>query len=205
MLLNRFEKALMNNPVRSAFQRHLEVPQLLRMGGPAPGALALEVGCGRGVGIELILERFGAERVEAFDLDPKMVALARRRLAHLGDAVCVNEGDVCAIRAEDARYDAVFDFGIVHHVPRWRDGLAEIYRVLKPGGRFYAEEVFERAMAHPVVRRLLDHPAEDRFDLGNLCQALGECGFAVRAKRDLWGLGGFVVASKPEDAIAAGE
>jgi ubiquinone/menaquinone biosynthesis C-methylase UbiE len=198
VLLNRFEKALMNNPVRSAFQRHFEAPRLLRMGGPAPGALALEVGCGRGVGIELILGCFGAERVEAFDLDPHMVALARRRLARFGDAVCVNEGDVCAIQAEDARYDVAFDFGIVHHVPRWRDALAEIYRVLKPGGRFYAEEVFERAMAHPAVRWLFDHPEEDRFDLGDLCQALSECGFAVQAKRDLWGMGGFVVASKPE-------
>ena len=200
MLLNRVEKALMNNPIRSAFQRHLEAPQLLRMGGRVPGARVLEVGCGRGVGTELILERFGAERVDAFDLDPDMVALARRRLARFGDAVSVSEGDVCDIRAEDARYDAAFDFGIIHHVPNWRAALAEIHRVLKPGGRFYAEEIFERALAHPAMRWLLEHPRDDRFDLGSFCGALEKCGFAVRAQRGVWGIGGFFVAVKSEES-----
>jgi hypothetical protein len=69
---------------------------------------------------------------------------------------------------------------------------------LKPGGRFYAEEVFERVLAHPAARRLFDHPGEDRFDLGSFCEALVECGFALEAKRDVWGLGGFIVAVKPE-------
>jgi trans-aconitate methyltransferase len=41
----------------------------------------LEIGCGRGVGTEIILERFGARRVFAFDFDPTMVKRARRRLA----------------------------------------------------------------------------------------------------------------------------
>jgi ubiquinone/menaquinone biosynthesis C-methylase UbiE len=197
MLLNRIETALMNNPVRAACQRHLEAPQLLRMGGRVPGPLALEVGCGRGVGSELIVERFGAERVDAIDLDPQMVALARQRLARFGAAVHVEVGDVCALPAEAAHYDAVFDFGIIHHVPNWRAALAEIHRVLKPGGRFYAEEVFERALANPAMRRLLEHPREDRFDLDSFCAALVAVGFSVQAKRDVWGLGGFVVAAKP--------
>jgi len=198
VLLNRIETALMNNPVRAACQRHLEAPQLLRMGGRVPGPLALEVGCGRGVGTELILERFGAERVDAIDLDPRMVELARRRLERFGGAVHVEVGDVCALPAEADRYDAIFDFGIIHHVPSWRGALAEIRRVLKPGGRFYAEEVFERALASPALRRLLEHPREDRFDLDGFCTALAAVGLAVQAKRDVWGLGGFVVAERPE-------
>jgi predicted O-methyltransferase YrrM len=40
----------------------------------------LEVGRGRGVGSEVILDRLGAERVTAFDLDEAMVEHARRRL-----------------------------------------------------------------------------------------------------------------------------
>ena len=196
MLLNRLEKVLMNNPVRAAFQRHLEAPQLLRLGGPLAGGVALEVGCGRGVGIELILERFGAERVEAFDLDPQMVALARRRHASRGDAVRVSEGDASAIEAEDARYDAVFDFGILHHVPRWRDAIGEIHRVLKPGGRFFAEEVSERALENPVIRRLLDHPREDRFDFDEFCGELTARDFSLCGAREVLGLGGFVVAAK---------
>jgi ubiquinone/menaquinone biosynthesis C-methylase UbiE len=141
MLLNRFEYHFMNNPVRAAVQRHVEARRLLRMGGPVRGGRALEIGCGRGVGAGIVLDQFGAGSVEAFDLDQRMVRLARKRLARRGRRACVWTGDASAIPAPDETYDAVFDFGIVHHIPQWRDALAEVWRVLKPGGRFYAEEV----------------------------------------------------------------
>ncbi len=81
MKLNAIETALMNNPLREAIQRRFEARRLLEMGGPMRGGRALEVGCGRGVGVELILDRFGATEVDALDLDPEMVERARRRLA----------------------------------------------------------------------------------------------------------------------------
>src|SRR5207245_2589090 len=90
------------------------------------------------------------------------VALAQRRLARRDARVFV--GDATRIAADDATYDAVFDFGIIHHVPQWRDALREIHRVLKPGGRFYAEEVLDRFIFNPLVIHLLDHPLSDRFD-----------------------------------------
>ena len=197
MLLNRIEKALMNNPVRAAIQRRFEAPRLLAMGGPMTGGRALEIGCGRGVGTELILERFGVERVDAFDLDPDMVARARRRLRRFGDRVRLWTGDVTAIDAPPGHYDAVFDFAIIHHVPRWRDAVAEVIRVLRPGGRFYAEEVMARFIRHPVWRRLLDHPLDDRFDVGQFRRGLEESGFRVHASRELWGDFGWFVAERP--------
>ena len=196
MLLNRVEKALMNNPVRAAIQRRYEVPRLLRLGGRMPGGVALELGCGRGVGTELILERCGADRVDAFDLDPDMVARAERRLRRFGDRVRVWVGDVTAIDAPDAAYDAVFDFGMIHHVPRWRDALREIARVLRPGGRLYAEEVLAKFILHPVWRRLLDHPLHDRFDHPTFRQALVDEGFAIVAAQELYGDFGWYVADR---------
>jgi len=89
MILNRCEFLLMNNPLRAAVQRHLEARYFLRMGGPQPGAKALEIGCGRGVGVELLLDVFGASAVDAFDLDPRMIALAQRRLSSRGNRVRV--------------------------------------------------------------------------------------------------------------------
>ena len=134
MLLNAVEKALMNNPVRAAVQRHFEAKRLLDLGGAVAGGKALEVGCGRGVGVEIILDLFGAGSVDAFDLDPDMVARARARHAAKGSQVRLWVGDADQIQAEDATYDAVFDFAIIHHVPAWRTALREIARVLKPGG-----------------------------------------------------------------------
>lgn len=147
MLLNRVEKALMNNPLRAALQRHYEAPLLERLGGRLPGKRALEIGCGRGIGTEIILRRFAAAEVHAFDLDPDMVERARRRLAHAAPGrVKLWAGDATRIAAPDAAYDAVFDFGIIHHVPDWRAAVSEVRRVLKPGGRFFFEEVTRHAL-----------------------------------------------------------
>lgn len=197
MLLNRFEYALMNNPIRAAVQRHFEAPRLLGMGGPLAGGSALEIGCGRGVGTALILERFGAASVDAFDLDPRMVAEARRRLAPLGSRVRLWVGDVSAISVPDAAYEAVFDFGIIHHVPDWRRAVSEVHRVLKPGGLFYAEEMLAPFIVHPVVRRVFDHPLEDRFDAEEFAHELGAAGLQPLASKQLFGSMAWFTARKP--------
>jgi ubiquinone/menaquinone biosynthesis C-methylase UbiE len=197
MLLNRVEYALMNNPIRAAIQRHVEARRLLRMGGALSGGRALEIGCGRGVGIELILERFGADTVDAFDLDPRMVARARARLSAYGPRVRVWVGDAGAISAADATYDAVFDFGIIHHVPAWRGPLAEVHRVLKPNGRFYAEEVLSRFLLHPITRSLLEHPRDDRFGAAEFARELEASGLDPIATEELWGSFAWFTAQKP--------
>lgn len=197
MLLNRLEKLAMNNPFRAAVQRHVEAIQLLSLGGLMRGGRALEVGCGRGVGAELILDLFGAGRVDAFDLDPDMVARARERLAPRGGAVRLWVGDVTAIASPDGAYDAVFDFGIIHHVPVWRDALREIHRVLRPGGRFYCEEVLARFLEHPVWRRMFEHPTADRFDRATFVRGLEEAGLQVVGSRELWGRFAWFVADRP--------
>ena len=198
MILNRVEGAVMNNPVHAAVQRRFEVPRLLAMGGPMRGGRALEVGCGRGLGTEWILDRLGASRVDAFDLDPHMVERARARLARRGERVRLWVGSATSIDAPDRAYDSVFDFGVLHHIPRWRGALGEIQRVLRPGGRFYAEEVLERVILHPFWRRVLDHPLEDRFDAPAFASALEDAGLRVVATRSLWNSVAWFVADKPE-------
>jgi ubiquinone/menaquinone biosynthesis C-methylase UbiE len=179
MKLNAAEKALMNNPVRALVQRHYEAPLLERLGGRTAGGRVLEVGCGRGVGSEIILTRFGAREVVAFDLDLDMVSRARRRLARWRDRVSFEVGDATRIPAPDAYFDAVFDFGIIHHVPDWREAIGEVSRVLRPGGRFCFEEVTRHALDRPTYRRLFDHPPEDRFSAEDLVAELERSGIVV--------------------------
>ena len=141
MRLNWLGRATMNNAVRSLGQ-HYAASRLECLGGRVDGGRVLEVGCGRGVGVQIILERFGAATVEAMDLDPKMVECARRRLAtYSSTRVQLNVGNLTSIKAGDATFDAVFDFGAIHLEPDWRQGIAEVRRVLKPGGKFFFEWV----------------------------------------------------------------
>jgi ubiquinone/menaquinone biosynthesis C-methylase UbiE len=139
----------MNNALRRWGQQY-GASWLQRLGGRVDGGRVLEVGCGRGVGVQIILQRFGAASVEAIDLDPKMVECARRRLAaYDATRVRLSVGDVTCIQAPDATFDAVFDFGAMHLEPDWRKGIAEVRRVLKPGGKFFFEWVTGRFLRLP--------------------------------------------------------
>ncbi|MFI5627566.1 class I SAM-dependent methyltransferase [Nocardioides sp. NPDC051685] len=183
--MNWIEKAAINSPARRALQRFYEVPALLKLaGGPlSPGARAVEIGCGSGYGTRLILDRFGAADVDALDLDPDMVAKARRRLADRSGRVRLEVGDATDLKsafgAEDNTYDAAFDFAIVHHIPDWRSAVAEIARVLKPGGVFVFDEVTAHALARPTYRVLFDHPEHDRFTADEFLAELPRHGLAV--------------------------
>ena len=180
MKLNWVEKLLMNNPVRAAVQRHYEAPLLERLGGRVEGGRVLEVGCGRGIGTEIIFEHFGAQYIEAFDLDPDMVGRALYRLdRYVPDRLRLRVGDVTAIDAEDGSFDAVFDFAIIHHVPHWQAAISEIARVLRSGGRFFFEEVTTRALNRWSYRTFLKHPKENRFSTAEFIHELEAQGIGV--------------------------
>ncbi|WP_433788225.1 class I SAM-dependent methyltransferase [Actinomycetospora sp. CA-101289] len=186
--MNRLETLAINSPPRRWLQR-TEARWLRKLGGTLEGARALEIGAGSGHGTRLILDVFGAQHVDAVDLDPAMVARARRTLADRGPAVRVEEGSATDLRAAlgedaagDASYDAVFDFAIIHHVPDWRDAVGEVARVLRPGGRFFFDEVTAAALDTRVYRRLFDHPREDRFTADQFEDELARAGLDVAGR-----------------------
>ena len=164
MKLNLAEKLLVNNSVRAAIQRFYEGPLLRGLGGAVTGGIVLEIGCGRGAGIEVILEQFDAAHVYAIDLDPVQVERALGRLQGKFDGrFTITQGDAEQLPFADATFDAVFDFGVLHHLPDWQRGIAEVRRVLKPEGVFFFEEVTRAALKRWIYRRFFEHPDENRF------------------------------------------
>jgi ubiquinone/menaquinone biosynthesis C-methylase UbiE len=179
MLLNAIETMLVNNPARRMVQRFYETPLLLRMANRLDEKRTLEIGCGQGFGMEIILRQFGAATVSGIDLDPRMVARAQKRIAPYAGRADVSVGDVTEIQADDESFDAVFDFGVIHHVPFWDDAISEVRRVLKPGGIFVFEEVSRQALDRWIYRTFLDHPAENRFTTREFVAALESRGITV--------------------------
>jgi ubiquinone/menaquinone biosynthesis C-methylase UbiE len=160
MKLTRLGKVGLNSPTRAVVQRRVVAPLLERLGGRVEGGRALELGCGRGVGGEIILERFRPAVLELIDIDPDMVERARRRLAGRAETR-VSVGDATRIEAADASFDAVFDFGAIHQIPDWPAAVAEVRRVLKPGGRLFFEEVASPALRWTLRLTVEGWPASE--------------------------------------------
>lgn len=187
MKLNRIERALTNNPVRAAHMRHREAAWFHRLaGGELSGQHVLEVGCGRGIGAEILLDRLGAQSVAAFDLDEEMIEQARCRL-HTRP-VSLSVGDVCQIAQPSNTFDTVANFGIIHHVPDWKRSVREIARVLRPDGLLLFEEVPRQILNQWAVRTFTKHPRENRFDAGEFMSELSRNGLHGTANFRLGGL-----------------
>lgn len=183
MKLNAAERWLVNNPARGLVQRFYEVPLLRRLGGSVESGRVLEVGCGRGVGLPLLLTEFGAAHVHGVDLDPEQVTRAQRRLGkkYYG-RIDLRVASVEQLPFGDASFDAVFDFGILHHVPAWQSAVVEIGRVLKPGGTLFFEEVTRAALERWSYRTFLKHPKENRFSEADFLEALQTRGLRPEAE-----------------------
>ena len=183
MRLNPVEYAMMQSPARAWSQRHVEMRTFRRLvrriGADLRGARILEAGCGNGLGLALIQEAFAPRRLAGFDLMPEQIERARAR----GVAAEIAVGDITAIDHPDGAFDAVFVFGILHHVPGWRRALGELGRVLAPGGVLLVEEIHGRFV--DLEDRLLgtDHPRGARFTWDDFRAGLRAAGLTVAAEQ----------------------
>jgi SAM-dependent methyltransferase len=113
----------------------------------------LEVGGGPGELSERMQKELGAE-VSFLDISPRMVELARER------GVDAQVGDVQSLPFEDGTFDTVVAAWMLYHVPDLDRGLAEIARVLRPGGALVA---VTNSLSHlREFRRLVAYPDELR-------------------------------------------
>ena len=179
MKVNWVERFWVNSPLRFLIQQR-ETRFFKRLRNLEPGARCLEIGCGHGAGARIILNAFQPGHLDGLDIDPFMIRLALRRQRKAEDeGLCFLVGDVQYLPYVDGSVDAVFNFGIIHHLENWRLGIREVARVLKKGGGFYFEEIYPSLYANAITRRLLAHPPEDRFHGPEYRGALQSEGFRL--------------------------
>jgi ubiquinone/menaquinone biosynthesis C-methylase UbiE len=138
----------------------LPAAQLVRFGGVTAHDQVLDVACGTGV-VAVTAARLGA-RVRGLDLSPALLDRAVLNAATADVAIDFTEGDVEALPYGDQEFDVVLSqFGHMF-APRPAVALAEMLRVLKPGGRIafstWPPELFTGRMFALVSRYLPPPP-----------------------------------------------
>ncbi|MBZ2170753.1 ArsR/SmtB family transcription factor [Nitratidesulfovibrio sp. SRB-5] len=141
-----------------------------------PGCrVAVDLGCGTGTVLERMLPR--AQEVIGVDGSPRMLEMARRRLADAGQRVSLRIGELDHLPLRDGEADFASINMVLHHLSEPVAALREIGRTLRTGGLLFLSD-FDH---HDNERMRTDYG--DRwlgFDRAALTARLSEAGFAVR-------------------------
>jgi ubiquinone/menaquinone biosynthesis C-methylase UbiE len=180
MKLNKLEFIAMNNPLRAVIQEKYEMHILKTMTSIKNINAALEIGCGNGNGTKLIKKYYNPKEIIGIDLDDKMIAIAKRK--NKDASISYKAMDASKLDFPDMRFDAIFDFGIIHHIPNWKDCILELKRVLKRGGELILEdlsiETFTKDIGN-LWRLLSDHPYKSMYTAGEFKDFLIVSGFKI--------------------------
>lgn len=155
-----------------------------------PGESVLDVGCGTG-GVTLPAKRQVGTTGSAAGIDPapEMIAVARRKASQAGLEIDFRVGVIEALPFADGTFDAVTSSLMMHHLPEPLQvkGLAEIRRVLRPGGRLLiADRLRPRSsfLARHFTTLVLHHGHGVQLGVEGLPELLQAAGFAAIERLD---------------------
>jgi SAM-dependent methyltransferase len=122
------------------------------------GATVVDIGCGAGMDLLLAAKAVGPRgRAIGVDMTAGMLERARAAAAAAGLAnVEVREGDALHLPVESASVDVVITNGVLNLTPDKRQAFGEVFRVLKPGGRFHYADIVLAADLSEDARRDID-------------------------------------------------
>ena len=124
------------------------------------GENVLEIGCGTGCDL-LQFARHGAHAV-GIDITPEHLRLARERVDGLAE---VKHAEATKLPFADNSFDYVYSHGVLHHVDEPHRVVDEIFRVLRPGGRFNVHVY--ALFSYFTLLRMLQHGREWKLWIEN--------------------------------------
>jgi len=132
--------------------------QNINLVGLQPGQRLLDIGCGRGGDVLKAAAIVGdSGQAVGVDLSPAMIEAARRAAAEQGMANAqFYQGDVEALPLSNGIFDAIVSDCAINHALDKKRAYAEIYRVLKPGGRMVVSDV---VALEELPKEIKDDPA----------------------------------------------
>jgi ubiquinone/menaquinone biosynthesis C-methylase UbiE len=147
-----FAKSYSADNESSLFNAYYERPAMIDLAGDVNGRRVLDAGCGSGPLSAALLAK-GA-LVTGFDSSPAMLELARQRLGRNADLHVADLGR--PLPFADGAFDDVVVSLVLHYLQDWTAPLAELRRVLTPGGRLLL------SVNHPTIYKLF-YPDADYF------------------------------------------
>ncbi|NGY60043.1 class I SAM-dependent methyltransferase [Lentzea sp. NEAU-D13] len=180
-------------------------PAIVDLAGDVAGRRILDAGCGAGP-VSVALRDRGAV-VSGFDRSAKMVELARQRL---GDDVDLRVADITGpLPYPDGAFDDAVAALVLHYLEDWTAPLAELRRVLKPGGRLIV------VVNHPILLKMVHRETDyfattkwsDEYDFNGQKAVLTYWHRPLHAMTDAFTAAGFrtAVISEPPPAPEAHE
>lgn len=167
------------------------------------GESILDVGCGTG-GVTIPAKiRVGTKgSATGIDPAPEMIAVARRKAQRAGIEIDFRVGVIESLPFPDETFDVVTASMMMHHLPQHLQvqGLAEIWRVLIPGGRILIADMMRpsKSFTKRFFTLLVQHGHASQFGIEDLPKLLSEAGFENVLQLDSRFLTlGFVRAKKP--------
>ena len=130
-------------------------------------------------------------------LDMDMIQRAKNYLSAAAlSSLSFHVADTLCLPHRNNTFDAIFVFGVLHHVPEWQEALSEIVRVLKPGALLYFEEIYPSLYQNFITKHILLHPRENRFRSNDLKAAFERAHLCIKESWELKKIGIIGVARK---------
>lgn len=155
---------------KGLFNRWYARPAVLNLLGDVAGRRILDAGCGSGPLLADLKEQ-GAS-VAGFDASPAMIRLARERLGDEADLKVANLTQSLPYDAES--FDDALVVLVLHYLEDWSRPLAELRRVLSPGGRLVVvvNHPIIPPVMYPQVNYFATVPNAEEYDFDGVCATL---------------------------------